>query len=158
TRIETLPSGQAIAHLGTDDWPLPVPLVQVDGRWRFDAKTGHDEILNRRIGRNELKAIDVCRVYVDAQREHAKLEHDFAQKVRSAPGKRAGLYWDDPKHPSPLGPLLAEASAEGYAQQKPGDEPRPYHGYFYRILTEQGPHAPGGARSYVKDGRMTAGF
>jgi DUF2950 family protein len=160
TRLETLPSGAVIAHFGKDDWPLPIPLVQSAGQWHFDTAAGRDEILNRRIGRNELKAIDVCRVYVEAQREHAKLEHDYAQKLRSDPGKRDGLYWEDPtgKHPSPLGPLLAEAAAEGYSTENSPDAPRPYHGYLFRILTGQGPHAPGGAKSYLKDGKMTGGF
>ena len=160
TRLETLPSGAVIAHFGKDDWPLPIPLVQNAGQWHFDTAAAREEILNRRIGRNELKAIDVCRVYVEAQREHAKLEHDYAQKLRSDPGKRDGLYWEDPtgKHPSPLGPLLAEAAAEGYSTENSPDAPRPYHGYLYRILTQQGPHAPGGAKSYLKDGKMTGGF
>jgi hypothetical protein len=122
--------------------------------------------LNRRIGRNEIKAIDVCRVYVEAQREYATHEHAgvagrvYAQKLRSEPGKEDGLYWDDPtgKHPSPLGPFLAEAEAEGYTKQEPGAPPRPFHGYVYRILTAQGAHAPGGARSYLNDGKMTGGF
>ena len=160
TRLETLPSGAVIAHFGKDDWPLPIPLVKSGDQWHFDTAAGRDEILNRRIGRNELKAIDVCRVYVEAQREHAKLEHDYAQKLRSDAGKRDGLYWEDPtgKHPSPLGPLLAEAAAEGYSTENSPDAPRPYHGYLFRILTGQGPHAPGGARSYLKDGKMTGGF
>src|SRR5262249_40575606 len=100
------------------------------------------------------------RVYVAAQREHAKLDGSYAQKLRSEPGKHDGLYWDDPsgKHPSPLGPLLAEASAEGYGQQPAGSEPRPYHGYMFRILSQQGAHAPGGAKTYLKDGKMTGGF
>ena len=122
-----------------------------------DASSGN---LNH--GGNELKAIEVCLVYVEAQREHARLEHDYAQKVRSEPGKRDGLHWDDPtgKHPSPLGPLLAEAAAEGYTKQGADDAPRPYpyHGYLYRILTEQGAHGPGGAKSYLKDGKMVGGF
>src|SRR4029077_18276513 len=103
-----------------------------------DTAAGRDELLNRRIGRNEGKAIDVCRVFVKAQREYTRREgggHTFAQKVRSDAGKRDGLYWDDPtgKHPSPLGPFLAEADAEGYTKQDPDAAPRPYHGYFYRI-------------------------
>lgn len=160
TRVETLPSGAVIAHFGKDDWPGPIPLVKDGDRWHFDTPAGKEELLNRRIGRNELKAIAVSRVYVEAQREHAKLERDFAQKLRSDPGKHDGLYWEDPsgKHPSPLGPLLAEASAEGYGLQNPTSTPQPYHGYFFRILKEQGAHAPGGARSYVKDGKMTTGF
>ena len=158
TRFETLPSGATIAHVGKDDWPLPIPIVKDGTQWRFDTAAGKEELLNRRIGRNELKAIDVCRVYVEAQQEHARREKAYAQKIRSEPGKHDGLYWDDPtgKNPSPLGPFLAEATAEGYA---PGTgDPQPYHGYFYRSLNAQGAHAPGGAKSYVKDGQMTEGF
>ena len=160
TRFEKLPTGEMIAHLGNDDWPLPIPLVKDGNEWRFDAKAGRDEILNRRIGRNEILAIAASLAYVDAQRAHSRLEGDFAQKFRSDPGKHDGLYWEDPdgKHPSPLGPLFAEATAEGYGKQDPGGEPQPYHGYFFRILTEQGANAPGGAKSYVKDGKMTTGF
>ena len=130
------------------------------GQWRFDTASGLQEILNRRIGRNELAAIAASHAYVDAQREHMKLEGDYAQKVRSDAGKHDGLYWEDPsgKRPSPLGPLFAEASAEGYGQQAADAGPQPYHGYFFRILTEQGASAPGGARSYLKDGKMTGGF
>jgi hypothetical protein len=160
TRLETTPSGAVIAHLGADDWPLPVPIVKDGNEWRFDGAAGREEILNRRIGRNELKAITVARVYVDAQREHAKREHDYAQKLRSEPGKHDGLYWDDPtgKDPSPLGPLLAEASAEGYGNPGAAAGPQPYHGYYYKILIEQGARAPGGAKKYVNDGKMTGGF
>ena len=160
TRLETLPSGAVIAHLGSDDWPLPIPLVKDGTQWRFDTKAAQDEVLNRRIGRNELSAVDVCLVYVAAQREHAHIERDYARKLRSDAGKRDGLYWEDPtgEHPSPIGPLLANASAEGYATDNTTDGARPYHGYFYRILTEQGPHGPGGAKSYLKDGKMVGGF
>jgi hypothetical protein len=161
TRLETLPAGPVIAHFGADDWPLPIPLVKDGERWRFDTAAAREEILNRRIGNNELKAIAVAHVYVEAQHEHARREHDYAQKVRSESGKHDGLYWDDPtgKNPSPLGPLLAEASAEGYTTKPdPNAAPQPYHGYFYRILTEQGAHAPGGAKSYLKNGKMTGGF
>jgi hypothetical protein len=160
TRLETLPTGQVIAHLGKDDWPLPIPLVKDGNEWRFDTAAGREEIINRRIGRNELKAIAAAHAYVDAQRLYAKRQGGYAQKIRSDAGARDGLYWDDPsgKQPSPLGPLFAEASAEGYGKQEAGAAPQPYHGYFYRILTEQGANAPGGARSYVKDGKMTGGF
>src|SRR6185503_9485600 len=114
TRLETLDSGAVIAHIGKDDWPLPIPLVKDGDQWRFDTPAGREELLNRRIGRNELKAIDVCHVFVDAQREYASREGGgasgpvYAQKLRSAPGERDGLYWEDPtgKHPSPLGPFL----------------------------------------------------
>jgi len=166
TRIEILDSGAAIAHIGKDDWPFAIPLTKDGDEWRFDTAAGREELLNRRIGRNELKAVAVCHAYVNAQYEYASHDRDgrgmraYAQKVRSDPGKKDGLYWDDPtgKQPSPFGPLLAEAAAEGYTPQAAGAPPRPYHGYFYRILTAQGPHAAGGARSYVRDGRMTGGF
>jgi len=149
-----------IVRVGVEDWPLPIPLVKDGNEWRFDTANGLQEILNRRIGRNELKAIDASRVYVDAQREHLRLEGDYAQKLRSDAGKRDGLYWEDPtgKHPSPLGPLFAEASAEGYGNQGADAGPQPYHGYVFRILTQQGANAPGGAKSYIKDGKMTGGF
>ncbi|HXJ33460.1 MAG TPA: DUF2950 domain-containing protein [Candidatus Eisenbacteria bacterium] len=160
TRLETLPSGAVIAHVGKDDWPLPIPIVKDGDKWRFDAAAGREELLNRRIGRNELSAINVCRVYVDAQHQHAARERVYAQKIGSDPGKHDGLYWEDPtgKNPSPLGPLIADATAEGYAKPGASAEPQPYHGYFYRILTEQGPNAPGGARKYIQDGEMSRGF
>jgi hypothetical protein len=166
TRFETLESGAVIAHIGKDDWPFAIPLVKDGEHWRFDTDAGREELLNRRIGRNELKAVDVCHAYVDAQFEYASQPRNgdgkraYAQKVRSEPGKQDGLYWEDPtgKHSSPLGPLMAEATAEGYGRQEGDAGPRPYHGYFYRILTSQGKNAAGGARDYVKDGRMTGGF
>jgi hypothetical protein len=166
TRLETLDSGAVIVHIGKDDWPFPIPLVKDGDEFRFDTPAGKEELLNRRIGRNELKAIDVAHVYVDAQREYASRERvpgsgrTFAQKVRSEPGKQDGLYWDDPtgKQPSPLGPFVAEAESGGYETPEAGAAPRPFHGYYYKILTAQGPHAPGGARSYLKDGKMTGGF
>ena len=160
TRLETLPNGEIVIHVGKDDWPLPIPLVKDGNEWRFDTANGLQELLNRRIGRNELKAIAASQAYVQAQREYKGLEGDYAQKVRSDSGKRDGLYWADPtgKKPSPLGPLFAEASAEGYGKQDPAAGPQPYHGYMFRILTSQGAAAPGGAKEYVKDGKMTGGF
>jgi Protein of unknown function (DUF2950) len=164
TKLEALDDTHTIAQLGTDDWPFPIPLVKDAAGWRFDTAAGKEELLNRRIGRNELATIRACRAYVDAQREYANRDRDgaraYAQKLRSTPGKHDGLYWDDDtaKDGSPLGPLFADASGEGYALGQASDAPQPYHGYLYRILTAQGPHAPGGARSFVKDGRMTGGF
>jgi hypothetical protein len=166
TRFETLDSGAVIAHIGKDDWPFAIPLVKDGEQWRFDLAAGQQELLNRRVGRNELRAIATCHAYVDAQFEYASRARNgdgkraYAQKVRSDPGQKNGLYWEDPtgKEPSPLGPLMAEAAAEGYTEQSPDAAPRPYHGYFYRVLTSQGPNAAGGARSYVKDGRMIGGF
>jgi hypothetical protein len=166
TRFETLESGAMIAHIGKDDWPFAVPLVKDGDEWKFDLPAGQQELLNRRVGRNELKAIATMRAYVEAQFEYASRPRDgdgkraYAQKVRSDPGQKNGLYWDDPtgKQASPFGPLVAEASAEGYTRGEGETAPAPYHGYYYRILTSQGPHAAGGARSYIKDGRMTGGF
>jgi hypothetical protein len=165
TRFETLDQGHAVAHLGKDDWPFPIPLVKDAEGWRFDTAAGKDELLNRRIGRNELAAIAVAREFVDAQREYASKDRGdgvgvYAQRLLSTPGKRDGLYWEDPagNDESPMGPLVAKADAEGYAVQQSAGTPQVYHGYFFRLLTGQGEHAPGGARSYVKDGRMTGGF
>ncbi len=166
TRFETLPDGATIAHIGRQATPFAIPLVKDGERWRFDTAAGKDELLNRRIGRNELMAIAASRAYVDAQEEYARAstvrggERTYAQKFLSAPGQHDGLYWEDAsgKDESPLGPLFASASAEGYDLAQQPVTPRPYHGYFFRILTGQGANAPGGARSYVKDGKMTGGF
>jgi DUF2950 family protein len=164
-RFWTHQSGAVIANIGKEEWPFAIPLVKAGEGWRFDTAAGRDELLNRRIGRNELQAVDVCRTFVKAENEYARLRGAgsgvvYAQKVRSEPGKQDGLYWDDPtgKNPSPLGPLLAEADAEGYTKPAEGAGPRPFHGYIYRILTGQGAHAPGGAKSYLKDSTMTGGF
>ena len=162
TRIERSDDGaMAIVHLGHDDWPFPIPLVREAGGWRFDTAAGKEELLNRRIGRNELTAISVARAFVDAQNEYWWRFGSFAKSFRSTPGKKDGLYWEETDgDESPLGPLIASATAEGYhhAKAEPGDAPEPYHGYFYRILTEQGPRAPGGKMSYVRDGKMVGGF
>ncbi len=161
-RIGTIDDTHRVAVLGRDDWPFPIPLVKDDQGWRFDTAAGRDEIINRRVGRNELGAIAVARAYAQAQREYASGAGAgaYAQKVHSTPGQHDGLYWDDAggKKRSPLGPLVAEADAEGYAAAQPGEGPRPYHGYYFRILTGQGANAPGGAKSYVADGKMTGGF
>ncbi len=157
-----------ILHLGVDDHPFAVPLVRAGGRWFFDTEAGLDEMLNRRIGENEIKAAAVCRGYVVAQREYASADRDddgvieYAQRLASTPGRRDGLFWetraDEP--PSPLGPLVAQAWTEGYAMRPANADagPRPYHGYLYRILTRQGSHAPGGKYDYVINGNMVAGF
>jgi Protein of unknown function (DUF2950) len=158
---------KAILQVGHDDWPLPIPLVKDDAGWRFDTRAGKEEILNRRIGRNELAAIEVCRAYVDAQREYylrapqgASLLH-YAQKFLSTKGKRDGLYWatKDGEEPSPLGPLVAGAQGKGYGNLKGASgKPVPYHGYHHRILKAQGPAAPDGAYDYVVHGKMLGGF
>jgi hypothetical protein len=152
--------------VGKDGWPLPIPLVREHARWRFDTEAGADEILNRRIGRNELSVIEVCRAYVEAQREYAAKKlgpggaAEYAQRFISKIGERDGLYWPVKagEEKSPLGPLIARARAAGYRPGTPHPRPRPYNGYYFHILTQQGPNAPGGAKDYVVDGRMTGGF
>jgi hypothetical protein len=155
-------------EFGVDSWPFPIPLVNRDGVWFFDTAAGREEILNRRIGRNELNTIEVCRAYATAQREYASMDHsgsgvlEYAQKLRSDPGTHDGLYWHaEPGEPmSPLGPLIAQAHGEGYRHDTKimGEKQVPYHGYFFKILTRQGSHAPGGRYSYVINGHMIAGF
>ncbi|MDX2166585.1 MAG: DUF2950 domain-containing protein [Deltaproteobacteria bacterium] len=154
-----------VLEIGTDQWPFPIPLIQHDGRWHFDTPAGEQEIIDRRVGRNELSAMQVLLAIGDAEREYyvrnpqnAKL-FQFAQKVHSAPGKRDGLYWvAKPGEPdSPLGPAVARARGEGYKQAGSGAG-APYHGYYYRILTAQGPDASGGAYDYVVRGAMIGGF
>ncbi|HUC11540.1 MAG TPA: DUF2950 domain-containing protein [Stellaceae bacterium] len=156
----------AILVVGREGWPMPIPLVRRQGVWRFDTEAGANEILDRRIGRDELSVIEVCRAYVAAQREYVALRvssgepAEYAQHLMSDPGQRNGLYW--PVNPgeqeSPLGPLIATARAAGYTPSAPHPAPRPYYGYFFRILTRQGTDAPGGARDYVVNGDMIAGF
>jgi len=157
---------KAVLQVGKDDWPLPVPLVRRGDLWFFDAKSGKDEILNRRIGRNELSAIQVILAMVDAEREYALKDRDsngllqYAPKFASDPGKKNGLYWEakEGEAPSPLGSLAAKSAAEGYGSRNPESKPQPYHGYFYRILKAQGERAPGGAFDYVVNGKMIGGF
>jgi hypothetical protein len=156
--------GQKILVTGEDDWPMPIPLVQRDGRWKFDGEAGIDEVIYRRVGANELGAIDVCRGYVDAQLEYASEGRDgdpagiYALKLISDEGLHNGLYWatDEDEPPSPAGPFVAAAAAEGY--RAGGAARTPYHGYYYRMLYAQGPNANGGARDYFKDGLLTEGF
>jgi hypothetical protein len=152
--------------VGHEEWPFPIPLAKDRHGWWFDTAAGKEEVLARRIGRNELAAIGVLQTYVTAQYEYAAEGRDgrpaglFAQKVRSDPGAHNGLYWpaDDPAdEPSPLSELAAGASAEGYSTE-PSKGLTPFHGYFFRILTGQGEDAPGGAGSYVVNGEMTDGF
>lgn len=161
--IENEGDGTYTLVLGGDDWPFPIPVVYGNGGWHFDTEGGVDEILRRRIGRNELSAIEVNRAYVEAQNEYAALDpaklgrRAYAQRIVSRPGQKDGLYWptEDGEQPSPLGELAAEAAAEGY---KVGQTPIPYHGYYYRVLTRQGPAAQGGAYNYVDKGKMVGGF
>jgi hypothetical protein len=154
----------AILIIGKDEWPFPIPAVMKDGAWRFDSRAGQQEIIDRRIGANELDAIQVALAYADAQREYATQDrnHDgfveYAQKIMSDPGKHDGLYWpaDPVAGESPMGPLMASARAEGYKPAK--GQRAPYHGYYYKILTGQGEHASGGALDYVVKGHMIGGF
>lgn len=154
---------RASLRLGNDNWVFPIPLLQIDGKWVFDPHAGKDEILNRRIGRNERSTMQVMLAYVAAQRDYALLarEHlgspQYAQKLVSSPGKFDGLYWPAQQSPvaSPIGPEMAAAKTEGYKMAGAG---RPYHGYFYRILRAQGSEAKGGERDYVIGGRMIGGF
>ena len=155
-------------QLGTDGWPFPIPLVKQEGQWHFDVEAGKEEVLNRRIGANELGAIQVCHAYVQAQREYASVDRngdevlEYAQHLRSTPDTHDGLYWSRRMgdEPSPLGPLVAQARVEGYRKQTKilTDEQSPYHGYYFRILTQQGKHAPGGKYNYIINGHMIAGF
>jgi hypothetical protein len=157
---------KAVLVIGKDEWPLPIPVVKEGDAWRFDTAVGKEEILNRRIGRNELSAMQVCLAYVDAQREYARVAREsdglltYAMKFRSDKGQKNGLYWriKEGEALSPLGVLVANARAEGYSRKTSGGKPTPYHGYFYRILTAQGPDAPGGAYDYVVNGKMIGGF
>ena len=154
-----------ILVIGNNDWPFPIPVVKKSDGWVFDTAKGREEVLNRRIGQNELDAAQVSLAYVDAQREYARKDRDgdklveYAQKFRSDPGKKNGLYWEAKagEESSPLGPFAAGAVKEGYGQNKP-DKPAPYRGYYYRILTGQGKNAPGGAYSYLVKGNMIGGF
>jgi hypothetical protein len=155
---------KVILQVGKDEWPFPIPLVKDSTSWRFDTAEGKEEILNRNIGHNELDVIQVCLAYVDAQREYylrnaqGGVLLQYASRFMSTPGKHDGLYWettaDEP--PSPLGLFLVRARAEGY--EHTASHPIPYHGYYYKILTQQGPHAPGGAFDYIVRGKMMGGF
>jgi len=168
--LEKKTDALTVLHLGKDDWPFAIPIVKAgDGKWFFDTAAGKEELLARRIGANELATIAVCRAYVLAQREYASKDRDgsgvlkYAQRLYSKPGTKDGLYWPTAagEEPSPFGPLIAEASTMGYfATRAPGQPPgpRPFQGYFFHILTRQGPHAPGGAYNYVINGNMIAGF
>jgi hypothetical protein len=152
--------------VGTTAWPLPFPMVRTNGEWHFDAVEGAQELVYRRIGRNELDAIKVCRALVVAQKSYAAVGHDgkapgvYAQHFRSEPGTQSGLYWDvkDGEPESPAGSLVAQAASEGYEGTQTSGRATPFHGYYYRILSAQGAHAIGGAKEYVKDGKMTGGF
>jgi hypothetical protein len=156
--------GTAVLIVGPQDWPMPIPLVQSggpSGKWRFDDRRGRDEIVARRVGENELDAIETCRAVVDAQKDYFAVNKAFAMKFLSDEGQRNGLYWPTPagEAVSPLGELVAQAATEGYTHAAtPPATPRPFHGYCYRMLTAQGPAAPGGARSYLAGDKLSEGF
>ncbi len=155
-------------EVGAEFWPFPIPLVMRDGKWFFDTEAGKDELLNRRVGRNELMTLSAVRAYVEAQREYAAKDRDgdevleFAQKFFSKPGLKDGLYWPPELDGeiSPLGPLAAQAQSEGYgvAAKGEGAAPEPFHGYFFKVLTRQAKSAPGGKYGYIINGNMIGGF
>lgn len=159
--IKTVGDKSATLLVGTDDFPFPIPLAHKGNGWGFDAAAGRQEVLARRIGRNELAAIQVCMAFVDAENDYADKDRTgngagiYAQRIVSSPGKKDGLFWPDDSDPSPLGELAARAAAEGY---RAGEAGSPYHGYYYRILKGQGSHAAGGALSYVVGNKMIGGF
>ncbi|MGB7556601.1 MAG: DUF2950 domain-containing protein, partial [Candidatus Korobacteraceae bacterium] len=164
-RVVMEPDQTVTLYVGADNWPMPIPIVKNNnGAWYFDTETGKQEILYRRIGRNENDAIEVLYTLVDAQRDYASATHDsdktkhYAMKFISDEGKQNGLYWktNDNESPSPIGPLLVAATGEGYAMKQGQQEP--FHGYYYRILTKQGAAAKGGARDYMVNGQLTRGF
>jgi hypothetical protein len=160
--VELQGKAKATLALGETGWPFPFPLVRTGRQWHFDAKAGRDEVLARRIGRNELSTIQVALAYVDAQREYALRSvdqdsgHDYAQRFVSTPNRHDGLYWEAApgEARSPMGPLFAAAAKE----DTPGTLTAPYHGYYFQILRAQGPHATGGATDYVAKGKMIGGF
>jgi len=164
-RVVMEPDQTVTLYVGADNWPMPIPIVKnSSGAWYFDTEAGAKEILYRRIGRNENDAIEVLYTLVGAQREYASATHDggnskhYALKFVSTEGKQDGLYWktSDNETPSPIGPLIVSAAGEGYALKQ--GQATPFHGYYYRMLTKQGPAAKGGAKDYLVNGQLTRGF
>lgn len=159
---------KVVIYIGNENWPFPIPLVKTNGQWFFDTELGKEEILNRRIGEDELTAIMVCHTYVKAQRDYVLKDWDgdgilsYAQKLRSDPGKKNGLFWRHmPGEPvSPLGELVAQARMSGYKKEKSvfKEQPIPFHGYYFKILTRQGKNAPGDKYNYIINGNMVGGF
>jgi len=159
-RLVKEPDGTTTLYIGAENWPTPIPLVKRGNSWYFDTKAGKKEILYRRVGENEMSTIRVCQELVAAEKEYRSMQHNvYAGKIFSDEGQHDGLYWKaaDGERPSPIGPLVAAAVAEGYTKEQNG-APTPYHGYYYRILTRQGANGPGGAKNYVENGKMTKGF
>ncbi len=163
--LEQQDGDRTVLLIGAKEYPFPFPLVRQGKAWRFDTQAGTEEILNRRIGRNELHTIEVMRAYTDAQREYACMKRnsggpEFAQKFTSSMGKKDGLYWqpEEGEQESPFGPLIAKATKEGYAHGPNEESVEPFHGYYFKILKAQGEHATGGAFDYVANGKMVLGF
>lgn len=163
--LEQQDEGHAALIVGNKDYPFPIPIVRQGDAWRFDTPAGMDEILNRRIGRNELHTIEVMLAYTEAQREYSCMSRsdggkEFAQKFASSDGKKDGLYWEaaEDEEESPFGPLIARAAREGYAGGLNQSSPEPFRGYYFKILKAQGEHANGGAFDYVAGGKMVLGF
>lgn len=162
-RLVESSSGAMTLEVGENNWPMAFPLIQDDGGWRFDTAAGIEELNARRVGQNELNCIETCRAISDAQADYLMMDPDgqmppaYAQKFFSDPGQKNGLFWPTAsgESPSPMGDFASRASAEGYTR---ADGPQPYHGYFFRLMREQGPFAPGGSESYMENGRMTRGF
>ena len=159
-RLVKEPDGTTVLYIGAENWPTPIPLVNKGNTWQFDTEAGKKEILYRRVGRNEISTIRVCQELVAAQKEYYSAQHhEYAQKIFSDEGQHNGLYWkaSESEPQSPIGPLVAAAVAEGYAPSRTG-APTPFRGYYYHILTSQGDNGPGGAKSYLVNGKMTKGF
>jgi hypothetical protein len=156
-RLVKEPDGETTLYVGAENWPLPIPIVELRGNWYFDAGLGRQEILYRRIGENEVETIDALQAIVDAEKEYYAQDpprdggHEYAEHFDSAQGSRNGLYWSSTNNDSPLGPYMARASYDR-------SDRTPLHGYFFRMLVAQGPNAPGGAKSYLANGKMTGGF
>ncbi len=160
-RLVKEPDGTTTLYIGAENWPTTIPLVNKGNSWYFDTPAGKKEILYRRIGRNELSTIRVLQELVAAEKEYYSAHNnEYAQKIFGDEGQKNGLYWKtvDGQAQSPIGPLVASAFAEGYAPSRNGAPPSPYRGYYYHILTRQGTSAPGGAKSYLANGKMSKGF
>jgi hypothetical protein len=157
-RLMKEPDGTTTLYIGAENWPTPIPLVNKGTAWYFDTDAGKQEILFRRIGRNEMSTIHVCQELVAAEKEYSAQHSEYAQKIFSDEGQHNGLYWKsaDSQAQSPIGPLVATAFVEGANNRD--SAPTPYRGYYYRILTREGKNAPSGAKSYIQNGKMTAGF
>jgi hypothetical protein len=159
-RLVKEPDGTIVLYIGAKNWPTPIPLANKGSSWYFDTDAGKKEILFRRIGRNEISTIRICRELVAAQKDYYAMQHnEYAKQIYSDEGQHNGLYWKvaEGEPQSPIGPLVASAVAEGYLKGQAGP-PTPYRGYFFHILTRQGEHAPGGAKSFIVNGKMTVGF